>query len=95
MEETNVVKPKDGTISAASTFTDHQEAVQDRDLKFLSKVVEEAYNGVNSGHGGPFGAIVVCNDEVITSCHNMVLKNKDPTAHGEVMAIREECKKLG
>ena len=61
----------------------------------MSKAVEEAYNGVNSGHGGPFGAIVVRNDEVIASCHNMVLKDKDPTAHAEVTAIREACKKLG
>ena len=95
MEETNVVEPKDGTISIASAFTGHQEVVQDKDLKFLSKAVEESYNGVNSGHGGPFGAIVVRNDEVIASCRNMVLKNKDPIAHAEVMAIREACKKLG
>ena len=53
MEETNVVESKDGTISAASAFTGHQEAVQDRYLKFLSKAIEEAYNGVNGGHGGP------------------------------------------
>ena len=53
MEETNVVQSKDGTISVASTFTGHQEAVQDRDLKFFPNVIEEAYNGVNSGHGGP------------------------------------------
>ena len=95
MEEKNVVESKDGTISAASAFTGHQEAVQDRDLKFLAKGVEEAYNGVNSGHGWCFGAIVVCNDEFIMSCHNMVLKNKDPTAHAEVTAIREACQKLG
>ena len=95
MEETNVVESKDGTISTALAFTGHHEAVQDRDLKFLSKAIEEAYNGVYSGHGGTFGAIVVRNDEVIVSCHNMVLKNKDPTAHAEVTAIREACKKLG
>ena len=95
MEETNVVESKDGTTSVASAFTGHQEAVQDIDLNFLSKDIEEAYNGVNSGQGGPFGAIVVCNDEFIRICHNMVLKNKDPTAHAEVMAIREACKKLG
>lgn len=95
MEETNVVESKDGTIYAAPALTGHQEAVQDRDLKFLSKAVEEAYSGVNCGHGGPFGAIVVRNDEVIASCHNMVLKNMDPTAHAEVTAIREACNKLG
>lgn len=67
----------------------YQTAVQDRDHKFLSKAVEEAYRGVDCGDGGPFGAVVVHNDEVIVSCHNMVLKNTDPTAHAEVTAIRE------
>ena len=95
MEETNVVESKDGTISATLAFTGHQEAVQDRDLKFLSKAIEEAYNGVNSGHGGPFAAIVVRNDEVIVSCHNMVLKNKDLIAHAEVTAIREVTIEIG
>lgn len=64
-------------------------AVQDRDHKFLTRAVEEAYRGVDSGDGGPFGAVVVCNDEVVVSCHNMVLKHTDPTAHAEVTAIRE------
>uniref|UniRef100_A0A5B7C6A1 Putative APOBEC/CMP deaminase, zinc-binding n=1 Tax=Davidia involucrata TaxID=16924 RepID=A0A5B7C6A1_DAVIN len=75
-------------------FAGHQEVVQDRDHKFLTKVVEEAYKGVECRDGGPFGAVVVCNDEVVASCHNMVLRNTDPTAHVEVTAIREACKKL-
>uniref|UniRef100_A0A453ME25 CMP/dCMP-type deaminase domain-containing protein n=1 Tax=Aegilops tauschii subsp. strangulata TaxID=200361 RepID=A0A453ME25_AEGTS len=90
-----VVETRDGTIAVASAFPGHQEAVQDRDHKFLSKAVEEAYKGVDCGHGGPFGAVVVRNDEVIVGCHNMVLNNTDPTAHAEVTAIREACKKLG
>jgi len=95
MEEANIVESKDGTNSAASAFPGQQEAVQDRDKNFMSKAIEEAYSGVKCGHGGPFGAIVVRNDEVIASCHNMVLKNTDPTAHAEVTAIREACNKLG
>ncbi|KAJ8440179.1 hypothetical protein Cgig2_003504 [Carnegiea gigantea] len=71
-----------------------QPAVQDRDHKFLTKAVEAAYKGVECGDGGPFGAVVVCNDEVVVSCHNMVLKHTDPTAHAEVTAVREACKKL-
>lgn len=63
--------------------------VQDRDYKFLRKAVEEANEGVECGDGGPFGAVVVQNDQVVVSCHNMVLKNKDPTAHAEVTAIKE------
>ncbi|CAL9037544.1 unnamed protein product, partial [Musa banksii] len=95
MEEAQVVESKDGTISVASAFAGHHEAVQDRDHKFLSKAVEEAYCGVECGHGGPFGAVVVRNDEIVVGCHNMVLKDTDPTAHAEVTAIREACKKLG
>jgi tRNA(Arg) A34 adenosine deaminase TadA len=64
-------------------------AIQDRDYNFLSKAVEEAYEGVNCGHGGPFGAVVVLNDEIVVSCHNMVLEYNDPTAHAEVTAVRE------
>ncbi|KAF3684568.1 multiprotein bridging factor 1 [Capsicum annuum] len=94
MEEANVVETKDGTISVATAFAAHQEAVKDRDHKFLTQAVEEAYKGVESGDGGPFGAVVVCNDEVVVSCHNMVLKHTDPTAHAEVTAVREACKKL-
>ena len=66
-----------------------QPVVQDRDHKFLTKAVEEAYKGVDCEDGGPFGAVVVHNDEVVASCHNMVLRNTDPTAHAEVTAIRE------
>ncbi|KAK8271907.1 hypothetical protein V6Z12_D11G294700 [Gossypium hirsutum] len=68
--------------------------VQDRDHKFLTQAIGEAYKGVECKDGRPFGAVVVCNDEVIVSCHNMVLRNTDPTAHAEVTAIREACKKL-
>lgn len=63
--------------------------VLDRDYAYLTKAVEEAYEGVRCGDGGPFGAVVVQNDQVIVSCHNMVLKNMDPTAHAEVTAVRE------
>ncbi|XP_022719200.1 uncharacterized protein LOC111277209 isoform X1 [Durio zibethinus] len=71
-----------------------QPVAPDRDLKFLRQAIDEAYKGVECKDGGPFGAVVVRNDEVIVSCHNMVLRNTDPTAHAEVTAIREACKKL-
>ncbi|CAI9770433.1 unnamed protein product [Fraxinus pennsylvanica] len=94
MEDANVVEANDGTISVASAFAGYQQAVQDRDHKFLTRAVEEAYRGVECGDGGPFGAVIVCDDEVVVSCHNMVLKHTDPTAHAEVTAIREACKKF-
>ncbi|CAN4111244.1 unnamed protein product [Withania somnifera] len=86
MEEENaIVEAKDGTIPVASAFA----AVRERDHKFLTQAVEEAYKDVECGDGGPVGAVVVCNDEVVVSCHNMVLKHTDPTAHAEVTAVRE------
>ncbi|KAI9186818.1 hypothetical protein LWI28_021264 [Acer negundo] len=94
MEETNMVETIDGTIAVVSAFPGQQEAVRDRDYRFLTRAVEEAYKGVECGHGGPFGAVVVCDNEVVVSCHNMVLNNTDPSAHAEVTAIREACKKL-
>ncbi|QCE13778.1 guanosine deaminase-like [Vigna unguiculata] len=94
MEEVNVVQTKGGTVSVASAFAGHQEAIQSRDYKFLRIAVEEAYKGVECEDGGPFGAIIVRNDEVVASCHNMVLRNTDPTAHAEVTAIRKACEKL-
>lgn len=63
-------------------------AVEDRDYKFLTQAIDEAYKGVECGDGRPFGAVIVRNDEVIVSCHNMVLRNTDPTSHAEVTAIR-------
>ncbi|XP_027114403.2 guanosine deaminase isoform X1 [Coffea arabica] len=99
MEEANVyslsvVEAKGGTISVASALAGNQEAVQDREHKFLTMAVQEAYKGAECGHGRPFGAVVVHNDEIVVSCHNMVLARTDPTAHAEVTAIREACKKL-
>nr|GLL37196.1 hypothetical protein DM860_007288 [Ipomoea trifida] len=89
-----VVEAKDGTTSVATAFAGNQEAVQDRDEIFLRRAVDEAYKAAECGEGAPFGAVIVCNDEVVVSCHNMMYNNTDPTAHAEVTAIREACKKL-
>ncbi|KAK8638672.1 hypothetical protein V6N13_137083 [Hibiscus sabdariffa] len=90
MEEANVLEAK----GVASAFPAHQEEIEDKDQKFIAQAVEEAYKGVESKDGFPFGAVIVRNDEVVVSCHNMVLFDTDPTAHAEVTAIREACKKL-
>ena len=62
--------------------------------KFMKEAIKEAYKGINQKHGGPFGSVVVKNGEIIGRGHNMVLKDKDPTCHGEIMAIRDACKNL-
>ncbi len=62
--------------------------------KYMQLALEEAYKGINSGHGGPFGAVIVKDGKVISKGHNHVVVNNDPTCHGEVDAIRKACKKL-
>lgn len=51
--------------------------------------------GVTHGDGGPFGAVAVQNGVIIATGHNRVLVSNDPTAHAEVVAIRNACAKLG
>lgn len=61
---------------------------------FMRLAVEEARGGIRAGHGGPFGAVIVRDGQIIARGHNMVIANNDPTCHGEVMAIRKACEKL-
>ena len=65
------------------------------DPRFMRRAIELARIGMNSGAGGPFGAVVVKDGEIIGEGHNRVLSTLDPTAHGEVVAIRDACNKLG
>ena len=63
--------------------------------KYMKLAVSEARKGINAGHGGPFGCVIVRDGEVVGKGHNEVIKRSDPTCHGEIMAIRSACKKLG
>jgi len=62
---------------------------------FMLLAVREARRGMNRGEGGPFGAVVVLNGEVVGRGHNRVLRTKDPTAHAEIVALRRAARKLG
>lgn len=64
------------------------------DLKFLKIAAALAQKGMEGGEGGPFGAIVVRNGKVVGEGNNRVTSSNDPTAHAEVVAIRDACKKL-
>lgn len=57
--------------------------------------IEESLLAIQAGDGGPFGCVIVRGGEVIGRGHNMVLSTNDPTAHAEVVAIRNACKNLG
>jgi guanine deaminase len=57
----------------------------------MKLAIEEARKGFTSNHGGPFGAVIVKDGEIIAKAHNEVLNSNDPTAHAEVLAIRKAC----
>ena len=67
----------------------------ERDKKFLERAIELSRKGMRGGAGGPFGCVVVKGDEIVGEGCNLVTYSNDPTAHAEVVAIRNACEKLG
>ena len=65
------------------------------DNPFMARAIQLSIDNVNRGRGGPFGAVVVKGTVIIGEGVNQVTSTNDPTAHAEVLAIRESCKKLG
>ena len=61
--------------------------------KFMKRAIELSENSANST-GGPFGSVIVKGEKVISEGSNKVTFTNDPTAHAEIVAIREACKKL-
>lgn len=62
--------------------------------EFMRKAIELSVENVKNG-GGPFGAVIVKGDEIVATGVNRVTAHNDPTAHAEVSAIREACRRLG
>lgn len=62
---------------------------------FLTRAIELSNEGMASGQGGPFGAVIVQNGKIIAEGFNRVIATSDPTAHAEVVAIRRACEALG
>jgi tRNA(Arg) A34 adenosine deaminase TadA len=62
---------------------------------FMARAIQLSLENVRSGRGGPFGAVVVKKGAIIGEGANQVTSTSDPTAHAEVLAIREACKRLG
>ncbi|MBD2755502.1 nucleoside deaminase [Spirosoma validum] len=66
-----------------------------QDEYFLREAIQLAREGMTTGQGGPFGSVVVRNGEIIGRGCNQVTSTNDPTAHAEVVAIRDACRNLG
>ena len=62
--------------------------------KFLDRAIELAKEGMEENQGGPFGCVVVKNGEIIGEGCNLVTSKNDPTAHAEIIAIRDACRHL-
>lgn len=69
--------------------------MKDNTHTFMQEAIRQALYGMENGIGGPFGAVVVKNDEIVGRGCNAVTSSNDPTAHAEVMAIRDACRHLG
>jgi guanine deaminase len=64
------------------------------ETKFMQRVLELSQHGMQSGHGGPFGCVIVQDGSIVGEAHNEVLSSNDPTAHAELLAVRRASGKL-
>jgi guanine deaminase len=62
---------------------------------FMARAIQLSIENVRSGRGGPFGTVIVRENQIIAEAVNRVTATNDPTAHAEILAIREACEKLG
>ncbi|MEP7037466.1 MAG: nucleoside deaminase [Acidobacteriota bacterium] len=67
----------------------------EKDEQFMLKAIRLAQNGIDSNAGGPFGAVIVKDGEIVGEGFNKVTSTNDPTAHAEIVAIRDACESLG
>ncbi|MGI8884059.1 MAG: nucleoside deaminase [Pyrinomonadaceae bacterium] len=67
----------------------------EKDKEFMRRAIYLAQNGIDKNAGGPFGAVVVLDDKIVGEGFNQVTSTNDPTAHAEIVAIRNACEKLG
>jgi guanine deaminase len=65
------------------------------DNPFMARAIQLSIENVHSGRGGPFGAVIVKDGNMIAEGANQVTSRKDPTAHAEILSIRAACAKLG
>ena len=63
--------------------------------KFMRAAIRLSIENIKNGNAGPFGTVIVKNGEIIASGVNKVTQSNDPTAHAEIVAIRNACEKMG
>ena len=66
-----------------------------REEKFMQEAIRLSQSGMQANQGGPFGCVIVKGEEIIGRGNNQVLLTNDPTAHAEVVAIRDACQQIG
>ena len=66
-----------------------------REEKFMQEAIDLSETGMRNNEGGPFGCVIVKDDKIIGRGNNQVITTNDPTAHAEIVAIREACDTLG
>ncbi|MCK9423554.1 MAG: nucleoside deaminase [Bacteroidales bacterium] len=67
----------------------------DGSVKYFDQAFDDAFESVKNNIGGPFGAVIVKDRNIIGRGVNMVFSQNDPTAHAEIMAIRDACRNTG
>lgn len=68
--------------------------MSEADEKYMRRAIAIAREGMNANAGGPFGCVIVKDGEIVGEGHNQVTSTNDPTAHAEVVAIRDACSSL-
>jgi guanine deaminase len=68
--------------------------LNEKEQQFLDRAVELSRAGIHAGNGGPFGCVIVSGDRIVGEGCNMVTSTNDPTAHAEVVAVRNACQNL-
>ena len=64
------------------------------DSQFMARAIELAQSGIDQNLGGPFGCVIVKEGEIVGEGNNQVTSSNDPTAHAEIVALRQACQRL-
>jgi guanine deaminase len=89
-----VLGRKSGLSEINMEYMAESEKTKMKEKEFMSQAIELAIENVEKRNGGPFGAVVVKDGKIIARGYNQVTSLNDPTAHAEVVAIRNACKVL-